>query len=688
MTTVKSRFDSLADKFPKDEFGNLHRTMTFSQYLEEVYKNPFLARSAFQRIYDMIVVKGSSTYKKYNKTITRYNFFADTEFPIYGLETSLEQLVKVFRSAAGWYGTEKRIILLHGPVGSSKSTICRLIKRQMEKISRTDEGALYTFVWKNIPASLDTDETHPCPMHEDPLNLIPMAMRKDIEKELNEVFAEQYKKKFPSETPYPLRICGELDPHCKFFMEELLKAYDGDWRKVLNDHIEVRRICYSECDRIGIGTFQPKDEKNQDSTELTGDVNFRKLGEIGKDSDPRAFSFDGELNIANRGMVEFIEMLKLDKAFLYDLLGAAQERQIKPKKFAQTSIDLVIMSHTNGPEFQKFKADKTMEALQDRTIKIDIPYVLEMSKEIKILEHDYGKGKVPQHIAPHTLEVVAMWAVLTRLTHPKDKSANLVDKAKLYDGKTLPGWTEDRVKEMRDSSEGIAKGMSVRFSQNKISNCLVHNKSYINPFMVLNEIQEGLKDTPLINSEDDRKDYQTCVEQVRKELNEILRKEVQEAISLDSQQIERLCEKYMQNVISHLEGTKMPNQFTGEEDDPDEKLMRAIEEKIDIPDQLADDFRRTLAGFAGGLSLKGKQFHWDSDPKLEKALKKYMFEVSKDTINIAKLNSGSQVVSPDQQEKIDVIKQRLIERFGYNVESATDVLSHVSGLFAKGDAND
>ena len=102
----------------------------------------------------------------------------------------------------------------------------------------------------------------------------------------------------------------------------------------------------SEKDRIGIGTFQPKDEKNQDSTELTGDINYRKIAEYGSDSDPRAFNFDGEFNIANRGIIEFIEILKLDVAFLYDLLGASQEHKIKPKKFAQTDIDEVIAGHS------------------------------------------------------------------------------------------------------------------------------------------------------------------------------------------------------------------------------------------------------------------------------------------------------------------------------------------------------
>ena len=154
----------------------------------------------------------------------------------------------------------------------------------------------------------------------------------------------------------------------------------------------------------------------QDSTELTGDINYRKIAEYGSDSDPRAFNFDGELNIANRGIVEFIEVLKLDVAFLYDLLGASQEHLIKPKKFAQTDIDEVIIGHTNEPEYKKLQSNEFMEALRDRTVKIDVPYVTRLSDEIHIYEKDYNSRRVRgKAIAPHTLEVAAMWAVLTRL---------------------------------------------------------------------------------------------------------------------------------------------------------------------------------------------------------------------------------------------------------------------------------
>ena len=220
---------------------------------------------------------------------------------------------------------------------------------------------------------------------------------------------------------------------------ERMARYDGDWSKVLGD-IRVRRLILSEQDRVGIGTFQPKDEKNQDATELTGDINYRKIAEYGTESDPRAFNFDGEFNIANRGIIEFIEVLKLDVAFLYDLLGASQEHKIKPKKFAQTDIDEVIIGHTNEPEYKKLQSNEFMEALRDRTVKIDVPYVTRLSDEIHIYQKDYNSRKVRgKKIAPHTLEVAAMWAILTRLEEPKNAGLTLLQKLKLYNGKTLPG---------------------------------------------------------------------------------------------------------------------------------------------------------------------------------------------------------------------------------------------------------
>lgn len=693
-TSKVSKLDKLAGFFDTGKFQTLNQEMTFSEYIDSCYKNPGLVRSAYQRVYDMIMNAGTSEFKKYRKTYIHYNFFDNDEIPIYGLDNTLHELVKFIRGAAGWYGTEKRILLLHGPVGSSKSTICRLIKRGMEEYSQTDQGAWYTYRWKNLPTGSDgiyTNDSDDCPMHDDPVKLIPPKVRAELLKDLNEVKAE-FGEHPKGEQAYELRCDGELNPRCKKFMDELLKIHKGDWRKVVDNHIVVVRKVYSEADRCGIATFQPKDEKNQDATELTGDINYAKLPHFGSDSDPRAFNFDGEFCVGNRGVVEFIEMLKLAQEFLYDLLGASQERSIKPKKFAQIGVDEVLIGHTNNPEYEKLKNNQSMEALRDRTVKIDVPYLLSLSDELKVYQNDYGKSKVPQHVAPHTLEIAALWAVLTRLQDDKDGKISLVEKSKLYDGKSMPGWTEDSVKEMRDKypNEGMFGGVSARYVQDKISNCLSSHHDYINPFMVLNEIREGLDGSSLISNQEDASRFNTCVDFAMKELDEILKTEVQKALVGDENAIIRLCTNYVDNVMAYIKKAKVTNPYTGQEQLPDEQLMRSIEEKIDVPEVGSDDFRRSLAAFIGNLAHENKTFKWDSNPQLQKALQTKLFEDTRDHIKLSALNShGASVVDPDVQEKIDAIKSRLIKHHGYNEKSATDVLDYVGSIFARGDvAND
>jgi serine protein kinase len=332
-----------------------------------------------------------------------------------------------------------------------------------------------------------------------------------------------------------------------------------------------------------------------------------------------------------------------------------------------------------------------MEALKDRTVKIDVPYLLRMADEIRVLEQDYGPGRVKQHVAPHTLEIAALWAILTRLSDDKDGKLSLVDKAELYNGRLMPGWTEDSVKELHDKypDEGMAGGISARYVQDKISNCLSDNHDYINPFMVLNELRDGLDNNALLTNKDQVGRYMTCIELAIKKLDEILKAEVQKALVGDEDAIIRLCGNYIDNVMAYINKSKVKNPYTGREERPDERLMRNIESKIDIPEQGSDDFRRMIAAFIGDLAHKEKRFRWDSNPQLKKALEAKLFEDVKDTVKLSALNtSGASVVDPDLQEKIDAIKTRLIKQYGYNDKSATDILTYVGSIFARGDMVD
>jgi serine protein kinase len=331
-----------------------------------------------------------------------------------------------------------------------------------------------------------------------------------------------------------------------------------------------------------------------------------------------------------------------------------------------------------------------MEALRDRTIKIDVPYITKLSEEIRIYEKDYNNRKIRgKHIAPHTVEMAAMWAVLTRLEEPKKQNLSIMQKLKLYNGKTLPGYTEDSVKELRKDGprEGMA-GISPRYVQDKISNALVSDKSEtsINPFMVLNELESGLRTHGLINSEDEREKYRKLLDLVKREYEDIVKNEVQRAISADEDAIAKLCANYIDNVKAYTQKEKVRNKYTGHDEEPDERLMRSIEEKIDIPEARKDDFRREIMNFIGALAVEGRKFDYRTNERLHKALELKLFEDQKDTIKLTTLVSN--VVDKETQEKIDIVKQRLIRNYGYNEESATDVLNYVASIFARGDAKE
>jgi serine protein kinase len=661
--------DSVASKLVPARFAALGWEGSFAQYLEIVAEHPAVARNAWQRLLDMIESHGST---RSARGIRRWKIFDDPHGnghdAVYGLDEPLAQLVQTVRAGARGLGPERRVILLHGPVGSSKSTIARLLKRGLEEYSRSEEGALYTFSW-------DVDGViTPSPMNQDPLLLVPVEARAAVEERINKRLRNEYK----------IHVEGELDPVSRWFFRTLMERHAGDWKKVMG-HVRVRRLVLSEADRVGIGTFQPKDEKNQDSTELTGDLNYRKIAEFGSDSDPRAFNFDGEFNVANRGLLEFVEVLKLDVAFLYDLLGATQEHSIKPRKFAQTSIDEVILGHTNEPEYKKLASNDLMEAFRDRTIKIDIPYNLSVKDEVEIYKRQFARHRLPgKAIAPHALEVASLWAVLTRLEDPTHPNLSLLQKSRLYDGEEVQGFTRDQVSEIKDQCprEGMF-GISPRYVQDRVATCLASDRPHVSALDVLHEIERGLRHHSMVSNEELRKRYMQLVATAREEYEEVIKREVQRAITADREAIDRLCGKYLDNVKAYVTREKVVD-ATGRESDPDERLMRTIEEKVDIPEARKGDFRHELLNYIAAVQSEGRTFDYRENGRLVRALELKTFEDKRDTIQLTSLVST--VVDPDTQEKIGVIRDRLMREFGYDEVSADEVLQHVAGLFARGEA--
>ncbi|WP_377803045.1 serine/threonine protein kinase PrkA [Bacillus amyloliquefaciens] len=618
----------------REEEQRLKWEGTFADYLEIIKENPLVAQSAHSRVFNMI--KDSGIEEDDGKKT--YSFFSRE---LFGLEESLERLVEeYFHPAAKRLDVRKRILLLMGPVSGGKSTLVTMLKKGLEAYSLTDNGAVYAIKG--------------CPMHEDPLHLIPHHLRDDFYRE------------------YGIRIEGSLSP---LNVMRLKEEYGGRI-----EDVKVERIFFSEDKRTGIGTFSPSDPKSQDIADLTGSIDFSTIAEYGSESDPRAYRFDGELNKANRGMMEFQEMLKCDEKFLWHLLSLTQEGNFKAGRFALISADELIVAHTNETEYRSFIANKKNEALHSRIIVMPVPYNLKVSEEERIYEKMISESDVSDvHIAPHTLKVAAMFSILTRLKEPNRSDIDLVKKMRLYDGESVEGYNsvdlEDMKKEFHD--EGMS-GIDPRYVINRISSTIIRkNMESINSLDVLRSLKEGLDQHPSISAEDKER-YMNFISAARKEYDDIAKKEVQKAFVYSYEESAKtLMDNYLDNVEAYCNKNKLRDPLTGEEMNPDEKLMRSIEEQIGISENAKKAFREEILIRISAYARKGKRFDYNSHERLREAIQKKLFADLKDVVKIT-----TSTKTPDEQQlkKVNEVVARLIDEHGYNSTSANELLKYVGSL--------
>ncbi|WP_085521236.1 PrkA family serine protein kinase [Tuberibacillus sp. Marseille-P3662] len=608
---------------------------TFADYLELLKEKPWVAQPAHARVYNMIKSAGVTEKDGHH----HYHFFDDD---IYGLEETLERLVEeYFHPAAKRLDVKKRILMLMGPVSGGKSTIVTMLKRGLEQFSRTEEGAVYAI--------------KDCPMHEDPLHLIPDHLR-------NEFYQE-----------YGIKVEGHLSPLNAMRLE---KDYDG---KI--EDVPVERIFFSEDQRVGVGTFSPSDPKSQDIADLTGSIDFSTIAQYGSESDPRAYRFDGELNKANRGLMEFQEMLKCDEKFLWHLLSLTQEGNFKAGRFALISADEMVIAHTNEAEYQSFISNQKNEALQSRMIVMPVPYNLKVSDEERIYEkmiHDSDlSGEV--HIAPHALRTAAIFSVLTRLKEPNVRGIDLVQKMRLYDGENVEGFNDVDRQELRHefADEGMT-GIDPRYVINRISSAMIKKDvPSINALDVLRSLKEGLDQHPSISKEDKDK-YLNFISLARKEYDEVAKQEVQKAFVYSFEESAKtLMDNYLDNVEAYCNNNKIHDPITGEEMDPDERLMRSIEEQIGISENAKKAFREEILIRISAYARKGKRFDYQSHERLREAIQKKLFADLKDVV---KITTSSKTPDETQLKRMNEVTRRLVEEYGYNLTSANELLKYVGSL--------
>ena len=612
-------------------------TGTFRDYLPLVLAQPKLAQLAHARIYDMVRAAGVDVDDQGQE---HYHFFARE---LFGIDEALAKVVEYLKAAALGSDVGKRILMLYGPPSSGKSQLVILLKRGLETYTHTDAGAVYAIA--------------DCPQHENPLHLIPHPLRQE--------FLDTY----------GVYIEGELCPGCALHLRD---TYERDIYRV-----PVRRIFFSEKERLGIGTFVPSDPKSQDISELVGSLDLATVGEYGTESDPRAYRFDGELNIANRGMVEFIEMLKADERFLYILLTLTQEKNIKTGRFSLIYADECVIAHTNEAEFKEFLADKKSEALQDRMIMVQMPYNLKVSAEVKIYEKLLQRASLgPLHVAPHALEVAAMFAVLSRLEAPKQAGLTLVKKLRLYDGQEVEGFRQKDLKLIKAQTEREGMdGISPRFVINRLSSSLIRpNTRCINPIDVLHALKDGF-DSHGTFTREEREKCDHLIADVRREYDEIAKTDVQKAFFVSfEQEALTLLDNYLDHVEAYLDDKKLVDPLTEEERDPDEKLMRAIEEKVKVPESGKEAFRNEIFRKVAMAQRRGEHFDYTTHEKLKEAIEKQLFEERRDTI---KLTVSTRNPDPEQLRKLNEVVDTLVRKEGYCSECANELLKYVSSLLAR-----
>lgn len=595
---------------------------TFLQYLELVKEDPDIAKLSHKRMYDIIIQQGFEILKPEenprirkiysNELIKRYNFFKDDFF---GIDKVIMKIMNFLYSASMKGEESRQVLYLVGPVGAGKSSLVESLKKILET-----SGPIFAI--------------KDCPMREEPLHLVPNHLRESFEKILK------------------VQIEGDLCPVCRYKLKNEFNGIYEDF-PICSSNFSIRS-------RKGIGVVPPVDPNNQDTSILTGSIDISKM-DLYPEDDPRIFSLNGAFNAGNRGLVEFIEIFKNDVEYLHTIITATQEKSIpSPGKGAMIYFDGIIIAHSNEAEWNKFKSDHTNEAILDRIVKVEVPYCLELNEEIKIYDKILKKSNFKAHISPHTIEIAAMFALLTRLL-PSNK-VDPITKLKIYNGEEIveKGTTKRidilELHEEAGPREGMT-GISTRFVIKAIDNALANSEcDCINPLCIMESIVKSIKEFD--GSEEDKKRYLGYIQDtIRKEYNKILEKEITRAfIHGFREQAESLFNNYLDNAEAFVNRNRLKDKSTGEELQPDEKFMRSIEEQIGVSDSSAKGFRTDVTSYMFYLIRNGSKIDYSSYEPLKEAIEKKLASSVKE---LTRIITKSRVRDRDQDEKYNAMVDQM-----------------------------
>lgn len=613
-------------KQDRQERKQPHFSGTLLDYLEIVKDNPKLAMLSHQRMYELLTRAGVEVIKTEeqarlkriygNDTIKRYNFFKQD---FYGIDKTIMKIMRYFHSAAMKGEEARQVIYLVGPVGAGKSSLMEALKRALEM-----SPPIYSI--------------QDCPMREEPLHLIPKHMRPEFEKLLG------------------IRIEGDLCPVCRY---RLKNEYNGEFERY-----PVTTTEFSIRSRKGIGVVPPVDPNNQDTSVLVGSVDISKM-DLYSEDDPRVLSLNGAFNVGNRGIVEFIEVFKNDVEYLHTMITATQEKSIpSPGKGSMIYFDGIILAHSNEAEWNKFKSDHTNEAILDRIVKVEVPYCLELDEEVKIYQKVLRNSSFDAHIAPHTIEMASMFAILTRLS--TSTKVDALTKLKIYNGEEIveQGSTKKvDVFELREETprEGMT-GISTRFIMKAIDTALSESENNcINPIAIADTLVKATKELAI--PDDEKKRYLNFLQDaIKKEYHKVVEKEITRAfIHGYKEQAESLFNNYLDHSEAYVNATKLKDKSTGEELEPDIKFLQSIEEQIGITGTAARGFRQDVTAYMFSLLRNGGTIEYSSYEPLKEAIEKKLTSSVKE---LSRVITKARVRDKEQATKYNAMVDEM-KRNGY-----------------------
>ena len=611
---------------------------TFLEYLDLVSKDSDITMFAHKRLYDTIESRGVDPMPDDNPrknkifngdNIKIYEYFAP-EF--YGMERVVSKIMRFLKSASLKGEESRQVLLLMGPVGAGKSALTEHIKKSLEHSPY--------YVLKGDP------------QNGEPLQLIPRSLRSKFEKLLN------------------VSIDGDLSPVARHL---LLEEYGGEY-----ETFPVIQTTFSQRGRRGIAVVPPMDANSQDVSVLIGSEDISKLDKYAED-DARILSLNGAFNVGNRGIVELVEVFKNEIEFLHTIITATQEKRVpSPGKHDMVHFDGVILAHCNESEWNRFRAEHTNEAILDRIVKINVPYVLELNQEMKIYEKILGRSDFKAHIAPHTIKIASMFSVMSRLK--QSQKCDILTKMKIYNGEDVIEKGRVKkidIKDLREESrdEGMS-GISTRFIMKSIDAALSDSENgFVTPISIMNSITSQVKEQ-LINEDFRERCLELIQKVVREEYLKILENEIAKAfVTAYEEQAQSLFDTYLDNAEAHTTRINIKDRITKEEREPDEKFMRAIEEQIGITGSSRDGFRSDVTAYMFAKLRRGEKVNYKSYEPLKEAIEGYLINSVKD---MARIVTKSKTRDDDQQKKYGDMITVMVEEYGYTPDSAEEVLTFAS----------